>query len=79
MLPGNEPPQGIPFSACDLAHIWPAEMGRQADEIAAELRLPEGFFTELDASAIFFKVTPLVAAQMAVLAPLKQAIARLNF
>jgi hypothetical protein len=39
----------------------------------------EGFFTELDASAIFFKVTPLVAAQMAVLAPLKQAMARLNY
>ena len=39
----------------------------------------EGFFKELDSSAIFFKITPLVAADMAVLAPLKQAMARLNF
>ena len=39
----------------------------------------EGFFAELDASAIFFKITPLVASQMAVLAPLKQAMGRLNF
>jgi hypothetical protein len=46
MLPGSEPPCGIPFSACSLAHIWPVEMGRQAEEIATELRLPEGFFSE---------------------------------
>ena len=46
MLGENEPVEGIPFSACDLAHIWPVEMSRQADEIAADLKLPDGFFTE---------------------------------
>lgn len=46
MLPEREPVEGIPFSACNLAHIWPVEMIRQADEIAAELKLPDGFFAE---------------------------------
>jgi ABC-type nitrate/sulfonate/bicarbonate transport system substrate-binding protein len=39
----------------------------------------EGFFKELDSSAVFFKITPLRAVDMAVLAPLKQAMVRLNF
>ena len=36
----------LPFAACTLVHIWPKEQASAASEIATELKLPEGFFTE---------------------------------
>ena len=35
----------VPFADCTLAHIWPASMAWHADELASELRLPDGFYT----------------------------------
>lgn len=36
----------LPLGACTLAHIWPAEQGHLADQIASELKLPEGFYND---------------------------------
>lgn len=36
----------LPLEACTLAHIWPSELSRLASEIAAELHLPDNFYTE---------------------------------
>ena len=40
----DSPPK--PLKACTLAHIWPSEKEMLASQIAQELNLPEGFYTE---------------------------------
>ena len=41
--PGAPP---LPLAACTLAHLWPEELEALAGEIADELHLPDGFYTE---------------------------------
>ena len=40
----DSPP--LPLKACTLAHIWPKEQAMLASELAAELELPDGFYTQ---------------------------------